>query len=265
MTRSAMPLHELGQRGDSATLVGKVPSSAVVEPFIARSRSFRAREAASFRIRDYSIRALNVLMALLLILFFLPLMLLIGVLVLLTSRGPVIYAQERVGLDTRKRARRRGAASGTDRRSKDRGGRIFKIYKFRTMREGGDDSPQVWASEDDPRVTKLGRFLRAHRLDELPQLFNILKGDMNLVGPRPEQPEIFQELRKAISVYPERQRVRPGITGWAQVNHRYDASEDDVRRKLRLDLEYVRRRSVSKDVLIMAKTPSVMIFRQGAQ
>ena len=219
-----MPLQELGQRGDSATLVGKVPSSAVVEPFIARSRSFRAREAANFRIRDYSIRALNVLMALLLIVFFLPLMLLISLLVWLTSPGPVLYAQTRVGLDTRKRARRRGPVSGTDRRSRNQGGRIFKIYKFRTMRVDGDDSRQVWASEDDPRVTRTGRFLRAHRLDELPQLFNVLKGDMNLVGPRPEQPEIFQELRKAISVYPERQRVRPGITGWAQVNHRYDAS-----------------------------------------
>jgi lipopolysaccharide/colanic/teichoic acid biosynthesis glycosyltransferase len=260
-----MPLQELGQRGDSAALVGRISSSGVVEPFIARSRSFRAREAASFRVRDYSIRVLNVLMASLLILFFLPIMLLIALLVGLTSRGPIIYAQDRVGLDARKRARRRGPVSGTDRRSRDWGGRIFNIYKFRTMKVDGDGARQVWASEDDPRVTRIGRFLRAHRLDELPQLFNVLKGDMNLVGPRPEQPEIFQELRRAISVYPERQQVRPGITGWAQVNHRYDMSEDDVRRKLRLDLEYVRRRSVTKDVLIMAKTPSVMIFRSGAQ
>jgi lipopolysaccharide/colanic/teichoic acid biosynthesis glycosyltransferase len=260
-----MTLHDLGQRIDSTALVGRITSSATVEPFIARSRSVRAREAASYRIRDYSIRVLNVLMASLLILFFLPLMVLVALVVGLTSGWPVIYAQDRVGLDARRRARRRGAVSGTDRRRNDWGGRLFKIYKFRTMHVGEEDSPQVWASEDDPRVTRVGRLLRAHRLDELPQLFNVLKGDMNLVGPRPEQPEIFQELRRAISVYPERQQVRPGITGWAQVNHRYDASEDDVRRKLRLDLEYVRRRSVSKDVLIMAKTPSVMIFRQGAQ
>ena len=265
MTRSVIPLHDVDQRVDSAQLVGRIASAAAVEPIIARSRSFRAREAASYRVRDWSIRVLNVLMASALILLFLPLMVLISLLVRLTSRGPAIYAQDRVGLDARRRARRRGPVSGTDRRSNNWGGRIFKIYKFRTMRLDEDDAPQVWASEDDPRVTGVGRFLRAHRLDELPQLFNMLKGDMNLVGPRPEQPEIFQELRRCISVYPERQRVRPGITGWAQVNHRYDASEDDVRRKLRLDLEYVRRRSVSKDVLIMVRTPSVMIFRQGSQ
>lgn len=265
MTRSVMPLHDVDQRVDSAQLVGRISSAAAVEPIIARSRSFRAREAASYRIRDWSIRVLNVLMASALILLFLPLMVLISILVRLTSRGSAIYAQDRVGLDARRKPRRRGPVSGTDRRSNNWGGRIFKIYKFRTMRLDEDDAPQVWASEDDPRVTRVGRFLRVHRLDELPQLFNVLKGDMNLVGPRPEQPEIFKELRRCISVYPERQRVRPGITGWAQVNHRYDASEDDVRRKLRLDLEYVRRRSVSKDVLIMVRTPSVMIFRQGSQ
>jgi lipopolysaccharide/colanic/teichoic acid biosynthesis glycosyltransferase len=130
---------------------------------------------------------------------------------------------------------------------------------------GSSEVPQVWAAKDDPRITMVGRFLRAHRLDELPQLLNVLKGDMNLVGPRPEQPQIFEELRKTIPVYPERQTVRPGITGWAQVNHRYDSSIDDVRKKLYYDLEYVRRRSVTKDVLIMAKTPSVMLFRQGSQ
>jgi lipopolysaccharide/colanic/teichoic acid biosynthesis glycosyltransferase len=192
-------------------------------------------------------------------------MVVIAIAVRLTSEGPAIYSQDRVGLDTRAGDRREGETPpGTDRRRQDLGGRIFQIYKFRTMFVTDGNTRQTWASKDDPRVTKVGRFLRSHRLDELPQLFNVLKGDMNLVGPRPEQPEIFNHLRKTIPVYPQRQRVRPGITGLAQVSHRYDASVDDVRRKLHFDLEYVKHRSVTKDVAIMARTPSVMLFRQGS-
>ena len=234
-------------------------------PPIARSQKRRAREAMSFRIRDFFIRILNVLFASTLIVFFSPLMVVIALAVRLTSRGPVIYSQDRVGLDARQGSRRKGANRfGTDRRQRDRGGRIFRIYKFRTMSVAGSQAREVWASKDDPRITPVGRILRAHRLDELPQLFNVLRGEMNLVGPRPEQPKIFEELTTSIPVYKERQRVRPGITGWAQVNNGYDASLDDVRRKLHYDLEYVRRRSVMKDVKIMAKTPSVMLFKQGS-
>ena len=258
------PFHDLGQRIDPGTLGARSPGSGIVAPPIARSREERARETANFRVRDLSIRALNILIASLLLLVSSPLMVLIALAVRSTSKGPAIYAQDRVGLNARRGARRRGHSRfGMDRRTADRGGRIFKIYKFRTMFMSSE-APQVWATKGDPRITRVGRFLRAHRLDELPQLFNVLRGDMNLVGPRPEQPEIFEELRKTIPVYPERQTVRPGITGWAQVNHRYDASIDDVRKKLFYDLEYVRRRSVTKDVLIMAKTPSVMLFRQGS-
>jgi len=130
---------------------------------------------------------------------------------------------------------------------------------------GRTNGRQLWASKDDPRITPVGRFLRAHRLDELPQLFNVLRGDMNLVGPRPEQPEIFDQLRRIIDVYPERQAVRPGITGWAQVNRGYDEGLDDVRHKLHLDLEYVRQQSVAKDLVIIAKTPQVMLFKHGSQ
>jgi lipopolysaccharide/colanic/teichoic acid biosynthesis glycosyltransferase len=150
------------------------------------------------------------------------------------------------------------------RRKADRGGRIFTIYKFRTMRVLQDPARQVWASERDPRITPVGRVLRQFRLDELPQLFNVLKGDMNIVGPRPEQPEIFQDLRKEIGRYRDRQRVLPGITGLAQVTLSDDQSVDDVKQKVRLDLKYMRQRSAAQDLWIMAKTMPVMVFRKGA-
>jgi lipopolysaccharide/colanic/teichoic acid biosynthesis glycosyltransferase len=114
----------------------------------------------------------------------------------------------------------------------------------------------------DKRITPVGRFLRATRLDELPQLFNVLRGDMNVVGPRPERPEIFAELRSAIPFYHVRQRVMPGITGWAQINQCYDQCVDDVRRKVDLDLEYLRSRSVGQDLSIMARTVPIMVKRQ---
>lgn len=209
---------------------------------------------------------LNLFIAVFLLILTLPLMLIIALAVSLSSSGPVIYTQERVGQDKRRGSRRHGARRfANDRRDQDRGGRIFKIYKFRTMYTSESEAPQVWAKDGDPRVTPVGRILRAHRLDELPQLLNVLKGDMNLVGPRPEQPQIFEELRQAIDFYPQRQAVRPGITGWAQVNHGYDESLSDVRTKLHYDLEYVNRQSVVKDLVIMARTPRVMIFKEGSK
>ncbi len=139
------------------------------------------------------------------------------------------------------------------------------IYKFRTMRHtNGDAAAEVWASPDDPRVTRLGRVLRKYRLDELPQLVNVVRGEMNLVGPRPEQPAIFAEMRNRIPGYRQRQQVLPGITGWAQVRHRYDRSIDDVRRKVAFDLEYIARRSALEDVKIMALTVPVVVFKKGA-
>jgi lipopolysaccharide/colanic/teichoic acid biosynthesis glycosyltransferase len=188
-----------------------------------------------------------------------PLMALIALVVRLTSAGPVIYRQQRVGVD-----RRAGRAAGNWRRREDLGGRPFTIYKFRTMRADGQGDAQVWASPDDPRVTAVGRMLRKYRLDELPQLFNVLRGEMNVVGPRPEQPEIFAQLRSEVEQYQVRQRVLPGITGWAQINHHYDTSVDSVRRKVAYDLEYVRRRSAAEDLKIMVKTLPVMVMRKGA-
>lgn len=216
-------------------------------------------ESPERRRRRHLTRALNVVVAFVGIVLTAPLMLAVAIAIKLTSRGPVIFRQSRVGIDRR---RRHGSEARTHRRAVDRGGRIFTIYKFRTMRST-PDAKQVWASANDPRVTLIGRFLRATRLDELPQFFNVLKGDMNIVGPRPEQPDIFSELHQELGpTYRDRQRVLPGITGLAQVEQGYDSDLDGVRRKVALDLEYISGRSPSTDLQIMAKTVPVMVFRR---
>ncbi len=196
-----------------------------------------------------------------------PLMIVIAFIILLSSKGPIIYAQTRVGVDRRsgRERRTRSRSRLSCRRWRNQGGTPFTIYKFRTMRATpGLEEDQVWASPDDPRITRVGRILRKYRLDEIPQLINVLRGDMNLVGPRPEQPEIFAQLSDKIEGYEHRQRVLPGITGWAQVNQHYDTNEEDVRRKVALDLQYLDRRSAAEDLRIMAKTVPVMMLRKGA-
>ena len=147
------------------------------------------------------------------------------------------------------------------RREQNFGGRVFTIYKFRTMTIA-QTREERWATQNDARITRLGRILRATRIDELPQLFNVLRGDMNIVGPRPEQPAIFQDLREEVRGYSRRQKVLPGITGLAQVNLGYDTSIEDVRRKVELDLEYIKKRSAAQDLLIMAKTVPVMLLQK---
>lgn len=205
-------------------------------------------------------RLLNVAVATLLIIVTSPIMLVIAILVKVTSPGPAIYTQTRVGLD-----RRAGRASRRDSRRRDNvGGLPFTIYKFRTMKVDAESKTgAVWASNDDARVTPIGRVLRQFRLDELPQLFNVLRGDMNLVGPRPERPSIFKDLREKIPGYELRQRARPGITGWAQVNQSYDTSLDDVKRKVSFDHEYISRRGLVQDLRIMLRTVPVILFRRG--
>lgn len=215
------------------------------------------------RLGDRSIRLLNVLVAAILLVLALPVMVLVALAVKVSSPGPVLYRQRRVGHDRRRAG---GGAPEAERRSESTGGRIFSMLKFRTMYDrGAARTPEVWASPDDPRVTRVGSFLRRHRLDELPQLVNVLRGDMNVVGPRPEQPSLFKELEARVPGYSDRQAVLPGITGWAQVNRGYDASVDDVRRKVELDLEYIRRRSPVEDLGIMARTLPVMISRRGSR
>jgi lipopolysaccharide/colanic/teichoic acid biosynthesis glycosyltransferase len=203
---------------------------------------------------------LNFLLALTALLLLLPVLLVVALLVRLTSPGPVLYTQLRVGLD------RRLPVHGAEnhRRERNMGGLPFTIYKFRTMRVDAEHgSGAVWAQQRDPRVTPIGRLLRQYRLDELPQLLNVLKGEMNIVGPRPERPTIFAELREHIAEYPLRQRAKPGITGLAQINHHYDRSLEDVRTKVHYDLEYIRRQSVAEDFRIMLKTVPVILLRRG--
>ena len=205
-------------------------------------------------------RLLNITIALLALILLFPVLLLIAFLVWISSPGPVLYTQVRVGLDRRLPI----DAAQNHRRERDHGGRLFTIYKFRTMRVDAEHhSGAVWAQQSDPRVTPVGRLLRQYRLDELPQLVNVLKGDMNIVGPRPERPTIFAELREHIAEYPLRQRAKPGITGLAQINHHYDRSLEDVRTKVHYDLEYIRRRNLREDLRIMLKTIPVILLRRG--
>ena len=189
-----------------------------------------------------------------------PLLLVVAVLVKLTSRGPIFYTQERVGLDRRARSLR----PTNHRRALDLGGQPFTIYKFRTMYVDAEHKTgAIWAAKNDSRVTQIGRFLRQYRLDELPQLINVLKGEMSIVGPRPERPAIFAHLRANIADYPLRQRAKPGITGLAQINHHYDACLDDVKKKVEFDLEYIQRQSLLEDLKIMVKTVPVVLLRRG--
>ena len=202
-------------------------------------------------------RVMNVTIAALALFVMLPVLALIALAVWLSSKGPVIYMQVRVGED-----RRGGSMRDDSRRRHDYGGRLFKMYKFRTMRVDAEaNGKAVWAQQNDPRTTSIGAFLRKTRLDELPQLWNVIVGDMNIVGPRPERPSIFAQLREEIPMYAQRQRVKPGITGWAQVNQAYDTCLDDVKNKVQLDLEYVQQRSVVHDLRIMSMTLPVMIHR----
>jgi lipopolysaccharide/colanic/teichoic acid biosynthesis glycosyltransferase len=207
------------------------------------------------RIRRY----LNVTVALIGLVVALPVMMVIAAAIWLCSPGPVLFRQVRVGVDRRSPDQK----SSNWRRQYDHGGRLFTLYKFRTMHPTTGPALQVWATPDDPRIFPLGRVLRKYRLDELPQLFNVLKGDMNIVGPRPEQPEIFSELRDKLGRYPRRQRVLPGITGLAQVNHHYDTCLEDVKTKLSYDLTYLRRVSAVEDLRIMAQTVPAVVLRKG--
>ena len=200
-------------------------------------------------------RVLNVAVASVALVLLFPVFLLVALAIALTSRGAVFYSQIRVGMDRRWRFTR-----AYDRRGYDHGGKLFKMYKFRTMHVDAEpDGHAVWAKANDHRVTRLGRVLRRTRLDEMPQFFNVLTGDMNIVGPRPERPAIFATLRAHIPEYPNRQRVKPGITGLAQINHTYDACVDDVRTKVAYDLEYIQRRGLVEDLRIMSLTVPVML------
>jgi lipopolysaccharide/colanic/teichoic acid biosynthesis glycosyltransferase len=211
---------------------------------------------------EMAARVLNVAIASIALVLLSPVLLLLGLLVKLTSPGPIIYRQIRIGLN--RRTNPAGAPRLYDRRSIDLGGGVFTMYKFRSMRADAEKGTgAVWAKKGDARVTTLGRIMRKTRLDELPQLVNVLMGDMSIVGPRPERPSIFRQLSRTIDRYEERQRARPGITGWAQVNQNYDSCLADVENKVKLDLEYLQRQSVTEDLKIMLRTVPTILLRKG--
>jgi lipopolysaccharide/colanic/teichoic acid biosynthesis glycosyltransferase len=188
-------------------------------------------------------RAADIVLSLTLLVFTLPLMLLTAVLIRLDSPGPVLYRQERVGLH----------------------GRPFTLLKFRSMRTDAEARGPVWAAQSDPRVTRVGAFIRLVRIDELPQLLNVLRGQMSFIGPRPERPHFVAQLEQALPFYRDRALVKPGLTGWAQVNYPYGASVEDARAKLSYDLYYVKHRSLLLDLLILVATVRVVLFQRGAR
>jgi sugar transferase (PEP-CTERM system associated) len=189
-------------------------------------------------------RALNFSFALAGTVISLPLLPFIVLAVKLDSPGPVLYRQERVG----------------------RRGRIFHCYKFRTMRKDAEaDTGATWALDDDPRITRVGKFLRSSRLDEIPQLWCVLKGDMHFVGPRPERPEFVEWLSKEIPYYGVRHVVRPGITGWAQVQYKYGNTAEDAREKLQYDLFYIKNASLGLDLLVLFQTIKIVLLGRGAK
>ena len=188
-------------------------------------------------------RALDILIAITGLILALPLFVVIGILIKADSPGPVLYRQRRVGLQ----------------------GEPYVMWKFRSMRQDAERNGAVWAAPKDPRVSRVGRWLRKWRVDEWPQLINVLRGEMSCVGPRPERPEFVRELRSSIPYYDLRQSVRPGITGWAQTRFRYGASADDAHVKLQYDLYYVKNLSLALDFRIMAKTIRVVLSGDGAR
>ena len=194
------------------------------------------------QLRDIVKKVFDLSVALLLLVFAWPFMLLTALAVYLESGGPVIYKQVRTGLH----------------------GKEFPIYKFRSMSQNAEkDGKAVWATKNDARVTRVGAFIRNTRLDELPQLYNVLKGDMSFVGPRPERPQFVEELNEAIPFYDARHKVKPGLMGWAQLKYPYGASVDDARNKLKYDLYYVKNHSFFLDILIVIQTVEVVLLGKG--
>ncbi len=187
-------------------------------------------------------RMMDVAVSLVVLAVFAPIWLVVAVAIKVDSRGPVLYRQQRVGRD----------------------GKLFTIYKFRSMVENAEsETGPKWAERDDPRITRVGHILRKLRIDEIPQFINVLKGDMSLVGPRPERPFFVEQFKKEIPLYLRRTQVRPGITGWAQIKGKYDRSLEDVKRKLKYDLYYLENMSLKLDLKILVRTFYVMLTGRG--
>lgn len=223
-------------RIESRTLIGVAPHTEQASKEIFDSLSSFGYEASK--------RTLDIVGASLLLLTLTPVIALIALLVRITSKGPVIFKQVRL----------------------TKGGKSFTMYKFRSMRQDAEKtSGAVWATRNDSRVTRIGKILRRTRLDELPQLVNVLTGEMSLIGPRPERPEIAEELSKELPGFDKRLQVKAGITGLAQVSSGYASSKESYIKKLSYDLSYVRNRSLTLDAIIAVKTVAVVITGSGAQ
>lgn len=209
-------------------------------------------------------RSLDVVGASIGLIAFSPVFVILAVAIKLDSRGPIFYTQERIGIN-RRRSRSGEPPHGGCRRVSDTFGRPFKIYKLRTMVADAErNTGPVWAAAKDNRITRLGRLLRKTRLDEMPQLWNVVRGDMSIVGPRPERPMFVASITESLPEYPKRCSALPGITGLAQVKSRYDSSIETVNRKLAYDLYYVRHGRLLLDLKIMAATVKVMARGEGA-
>jgi len=220
-------------------LTGKFLVSSINPTWLIFSNGFRKS-----RMRNILKRTEDILASLILLLLFSPLILVTGILIKLDSKGPMLFSQERLGL-----------------RHKP-----YKLYKFRSMVENAEAlSGPVWASKDDNRITRVGLFIRKWRIDELPQLINVLKGDMSLVGPRPEREHFVKTLEAEIPYYGERYIVRPGVTGWAQVRYEYGDSVEDAIEKLNYDLFYIKNMSIFMDIVIAFRTIRTVLFGVGAR
>jgi sugar transferase (PEP-CTERM system associated) len=220
-------------------VTGKVPIESLRLGALLFSSGFRL----SRFLKIYK-RAASIVVSVVGLILSLPLIPLVALAIKLTSPGRLLYHQKRVGQNDR----------------------IFYCHKFRTMRADAEaDTGPTWASDEDPRITPVGRFLRTTRLDEIPQLYNVLKGDMSLVGPRPERPEFVKSLKQEIPYYCLRNSVRPGITGWAQIRYKYGCSVEDAREKLRYDLFYIKHMSVGLDALVFFDTVKTILIGRGAR
>ncbi|MEZ5395111.1 MAG: exopolysaccharide biosynthesis polyprenyl glycosylphosphotransferase [Bryobacterales bacterium] len=219
------------------SLTGRIPLNAVESSWFLFSAGFRrSRYQSAFkRLVDLVLSSIGLVCSL-------PIMALTAAAVKLDSRGPALFRQRRLGLN----------------------GQTFELMKFRTMREDAEaDGVARWAEENDPRLTRIGGFLRKYRFDELPQFINVIRGQMSFVGPRPERPEFVERLRKTIPYYDERLTMRPGITGWAQVCYPYGATEEDALRKLEYDLFYLKNVSILFDIAIVFQTIKIILTGRG--
>jgi sugar transferase (PEP-CTERM system associated) len=233
---SGVPVTDLA--GMYERVRGEVPLESLRASWLIYGQGFAQGGTRSFVKRSF-----DLLVSLLLLVLASPVMLLTALAIRLESPGPVIYRQERIGL----------------------GGRRFMCLKFRSMRADAEqDGVARWAIRSDPRVTRVGRVIRKLRIDELPQLVNVLRGEMSFVGPRPERPTFVKDLKETIPFYDVRHCVKPGVTGWAQVRYSYGASVEDARKKLQFDLYYVKNHSLFLDLLILVETVRVVLFREGA-